>query len=305
MFQGIELIILILRYYPEGIEQTLERSSIYLTELSLQNSLHWSLALEFVDDSEATQVLPSFFLYISLWQTASRPLKASSSPLNPPSWGIIASRKTSLLFEVWAGSQSWSWGCQSHSSRTFSHFTHPLSPALATSVISGAQWPWPHHSMSWLYSPSKFRSVAQLCPTLCNPMDCSTPGSLVHHQLPEFAQTHVHRVGDAISHLILCCPLLLPPSIFPSIRVFSNELVLHITGSKFWSFSFSISPSNEYSGLISFRIDWFGLLAVQGTLKSLLQHHSLLHHSTRANTIGHNPSFMSLSAWYLALATGK
>ena len=127
MFQGIELIILILRYYPEGTGQTLEISSIYLTELSLQNSLHWSLALEFVDDSEDTQVLPSFFLYIPLWQTASHPLKVSSSPLNPPPQGITASRKTSLLFEVWAGSQSWSWGCQSYSSRTFSHFsTHPL-----------------------------------------------------------------------------------------------------------------------------------------------------------------------------------
>ena len=76
------------------------------------------------------------------------------------------------------------------------------------------------------------------------------------------------------NHLILCCHLLLPPSIFPSIRVFSNESVLHIRWPKYWSFSFNISPSNEYSGLISFRMDWFDLLAVQGTLKSLLQHHS-------------------------------
>ena len=76
------------------------------------------------------------------------------------------------------------------------------------------------------------------------------------------------------NHLILCCPLILPPSIFPSIRVFSNESVIHIRGPKYWSFSFSISPSNEYSGLISFRMDWLDLLAVQGTLKSLLQHHS-------------------------------
>ena len=85
------------------------------------------------------------------------------------------------------------------------------------------------------------------------------------------------------NHLILCCPLLLPPSIFPSIRVFSNELVLHIRWPEYWSFSFSISPSHEYSGLISLRIDWFDLLAVQGTLKSLLQHHnskpSILWHS--------------------------
>ena len=99
------------------------------------------------------------------------------------------------------------------------------------------------------------------------------PGLPVHHQLPEFTQTHVHRVGDAI-HLFLCRPLLLPPSIFPSIRVFSNVSVLHIRWPKDWSFSFSISPSNEYSGLISFRMDWLDLLAVQGTPKSLLQHHS-------------------------------
>ena len=101
-------------------------------------------------------------------------------------------------------------------------------------------------------------------------MDCSTPGLPVHHQLPEVTQTHVHRVGDAI----LCCPLLLLPSIFPRIRVFSHESVLHIRWPKYWSFSISISPSNEYSGLISFRMDWLDLLAVQKTLKSLLQNHS-------------------------------
>ena len=109
-------------------------------------------------------------------------------------------------------------------------------------------------------------SVAQSCVTLWDPMDCSTPDFPVLHQLPELAQT-------PSNHLILCCPLLLP-SIFPSIRVFSNELFLHIRWPKYWSFSFSISLSNEYSGLISFRIGRFGLLAVQGTLKSLLQHHS-------------------------------
>ena len=95
-----------------------------------------------------------------------------------------------------------------------------------------------------------------------------------HHQPPELAQTHVHRVVMPSNHLILCHPLLLPPSIFPSIKVFSDESVLRIRWPKYWSFSFSISPSNEYSGLISFGIDWFDLLAVQGTLKSLLQHHS-------------------------------
>ena len=104
-----------------------------------------------------------------------------------------------------------------------------------------------------------------------------------HHQLPEFTQTHVHRVGDAIQQLLLFGPLLLLPSIFPRIRVFSNESVHHIRWPKYWSLSFSISPSNEYSGLISFRMDWLDLLVVQGTLKSLLQHHgsksSILQHS--------------------------
>ena len=118
---------------------------------------------------------------------------------------------------------------------------------------------------------SQFRSVAQSCSTLCDPMDCSKPSFPVHHQLLELAQTHVHWVGDALQHLILCRPLLLLPSIFPSIGIFSNESVLHIRWPKYWSFSFSISPSNEYSGLIFFRMDWFDLLAVQGTLKSLLQ----------------------------------
>ena len=115
------------------------------------------------------------------------------------------------------------------------------------------------------------RSVAQSSSTLCNPMAATHP---VYHQLPELAQTHVHQVSDAIQHLIFWCPLLLLPSIFPSIRVFSNESVLRIRWPKYWSFSFSISPSNEYSGLISIKIDWLDLLAVQGTLKNLLQHHS-------------------------------
>ena len=105
-------------------------------------------------------------------------------------------------------------------------------------------------------------------------MDCSTPGLPAHYQLPGFTQTHVHWVSDNIQHLILCRPLLLLPSIFPSIRVFSSESVLCIRWPKYWSFSFSISPSNEHPGLISFRMDWLDLLAVQGTLKRLLQHHS-------------------------------
>ena len=120
----------------------------------------------------------------------------------------------------------------------------------------------------------QFSSVAQLCSTLCDPMDCSTPGFPVHHQLPELAQTQSIESVMPSNHRILCCPLLLLPSIFASIRVFPNESVLRVKWQKHWSFSFIISPSNEYSVLISFRIDWFNLLVVQGTLKSLLQHHS-------------------------------
>ena len=115
-------------------------------------------------------------------------------------------------------------------------------------------------------------SVVQLRPTRCDPMDCSTPGFPVLYHLPELAQTHVLELIMSSNHLVLCCPLLLLPSIFPSIRVFSKESVHRIRWSKYWSFS--ISPFNEYSRLISFRIDWFDLFAVQGTLKSLLQHHS-------------------------------
>ena len=118
-------------------------------------------------------------------------------------------------------------------------------------------------------------SVSQSCLTLCDPMHCSMPGFPVLHNLPEFAQTHVHWVGDAIQP---SQPLSSPSPVFNlasvCIRVFSNESVLHIKWSKYWSFSFNISPSSKYSGLISFRMDWLVLLAVQGTLKSLLQHHS-------------------------------
>ena len=113
-------------------------------------------------------------------------------------------------------------------------------------------------------------SVSQSCLTLCNPMNRSTSGLRVHHQPLESTQTHVLESVMPSNHLILCHPLLLLPSIFPNIRVFSNESPLYIRWPEYWSFSFSISPSKEHSGLIS----WLDLLAVQGTLKSLLQHHS-------------------------------
>ena len=120
------------------------------------------------------------------------------------------------------------------------------------------------------------------------------PGSSVLHRLPEYAQIHVHWVGDAV-YLILCRPLLLLPSIFSSIRVFRSKSALCIRWPKYWSFS--IRPSNEYSGLISFKIDWFGLLAVQGTLKSLLQHHS-----SKASILRHSAFLMvQLSHPYVLL----
>ena len=122
---------------------------------------------------------------------------------------------------------------------------------------------------------SRFSSVAHLCRTLCDPMNCcSMPGLPVHHQLPEFTQTHVYPVSDAIQPSHPLSPLFLLPPIPPSIRVFSNESTLRMRWPKYWSFSLSISPSNEHSGLISFRMDWLDLLVVQGTLKSLLQYHS-------------------------------
>ena len=126
-------------------------------------------------------------------------------------------------------------------------------------------------------------SVAQLCSTLFDPMDYSMPCLPVHHQLKLMS---IESVIPS-NHLVLCHPLLLPPSFFASIRVFSNESVLHIRWSKYWSFSFNISPSNEHPGLISFRMDWLDLLAVQETLKCLLQHHSL-----KASILQCSPFFM-------------
>ena len=128
-------------------------------------------------------------------------------------------------------------------------------------------------TMNINYISFQFSSVTQLCPTLCDPMDCSTPGLPVHHHSRCLLKLMFIESVMPSSHLIFCGPLLLLPSFFPSIRVFSNESVLCISWSKYWRFSFNISPSNEYSGLISFRMYWLDLLAVQGTLKSLLQHH--------------------------------
>ena len=142
-------------------------------------------------------------------------------------------------------------------------------------------------------------SVAQLCPTLCSPMDCSTPGFPVLHHLLELAQTHVHSVSDAIqpSH-----PLLSPslPTFNHSQHqgLFQGVSSLH-TWPKYWSLSFNISPSNEHPGLISFRMDWLDLLAVQGTLKSLLQHHS-----SKASILGCS-AFFIVQLSYPYMTTGK
>ena len=130
-------------------------------------------------------------------------------------------------------------------------------------------------------------------------MDCSTPGLPVHRQPPEPTQTHVHCISDAIHLANPLLSLVLLPSVFLSIRVFSNESVLRIRWPKYWSFSFGISPSNEYSGLISFRMDWLDLLGVQGTLKSLLQHHN-----SKASILQRSAFFMvQLSHPYMT--TGK
>ena len=129
-------------------------------------------------------------------------------------------------------------------------------------------------------------------------MDCSTPGLPVHHQLRSVLKLMSIESVMPSNHLILCRPLLLPPSIFPSIRVFCNESVLHITWPNYWSFSFSISPSSEFSGIISFRIEWFDLLTVQGTPKSLN------HHCSKASVLRCSAFFIvQLSHPYIT--TGK
>ena len=144
----------------------------------------------------------------------------------------------------------------------------------------------------------QFSLVAQLCLTLCNPMDYCMPGLPVHHQLLEFQLMSIESVMPS-NHLILCYPLLLLPSVFPRNRVFSDESVLCIRLPKYWSFGFSINLSNEYSVLISFRNDWFDLLAVQGAFKSLLQYHS-----SKASILPHSAFFMvQLSHPYMT--TGK
>ena len=137
------------------------------------------------------------------------------------------------------------------------------------------------------------------CSTLCTPMDCSTPAFLSFTISQSLHKLMSVESVMPINHLTLCHPLLLLPSIFPRIRIFSNESALCIRWPKYWSFSFSISPLNEYSGFISFRIDWFDLLAVQGTLKSLLQQHS-----SKASILQRSAFFM-IPLTHLYMTTGK
>ena len=147
----------------------------------------------------------------------------------------------------------------------------------------------------------RISSVTQWCPTLCDPMECSIPGLPAHHQLPELTQTHLHYVSDTMqpSHpLSFPSP---PPSIFPSIRVFLSESALHIRWPKYWSFNFNISPSNEYSALISFRMDWLDLLAVQSTLKSLLQNHSPKASNSSAISFLYSPTLTSIQSKTIGL----
>ena len=142
-------------------------------------------------------------------------------------------------------------------------------------------------------------SVTKSCPTLCHPMDCSSPGLPFFTVSRSLFRSMSSESVMPSSHLILCCPFLLLPSIFPSIRVFSNESALRIRWPKYWSFSFSISASSEYSELISFRMDWLDLLAAQGTLRSLLQHHN-----SKASVLWCS-AFFTVHLSHLYMTTGK
>ena len=155
-------------------------------------------------------------------------------------------------------------------------------------------WIW----TSLLHCSVQFSSVTQPCPTLCDSMNWGMPGFLVHYHGHGLKFMSIDSVIPS-NHLIFYPPLLLPPSIFPSIRVFPNESVLHIRWPKYWSFSFNISPSNEHPGLISFRMHWVDLLAVQGTLRSLLQYHS-----SKASVLRCS-AFFIVQRLYPYLATGK
>ena len=169
---------------------------------------------------------------------------------------------------------------------------NPLQYSCLENPIDGGTWLG--------YSPSdQIRSVAQSCLTLCDPMNRSTPGLPVHHQLWSSLRLMSIESMMPSSHLILCRPLLLLPPFPPSIRIFSNESTLHMRWPQYWGFSFSVIPSKEIPGLISFRMNWLDLLAVQGTPKSLLQHHS-----SKASILRHS-AFFTVQLSHPYMTTGK
>ena len=172
----------------------------------------------------------------------------------------------------------------------FRHFSHYILCIYSKFLLCDC---------SEIYISVQFSSVAQSCPTLCHPVNCSTPGLPVHHQLLEFTQTHVHWVGNAIQPSHPLSSLSPPAPIPPSIRVFSNESTLCMRWPKCWSFNFSSIPSKEHPGLISFRMDWLDLLAVQRTLKSLLQHYSSKASSLRCS------AFFTVQLSHPYMTTGK
>ena len=172
-------------------------------------------------------------------------------------------------------------------------------------LVVNLEFQFQDQSVQWLFRTDflsvQFSSVSQSCPTLCDPMNQSTPGLPVHHQLLKFTQTHIHGVVDAIqpSHPLLSPS---PPALNLSqhqSQLFSNESTLRMRWPNYWSFSFSISPSKEHPGLISFRMDMLDLLAVQGTLKSLLQHHS-----SKASILWHS-AFFTVQVSHPYMTTGK
>ena len=200
-------------------------------------------------------------IYIHMWKSLSR------VRLFATSWTVAYQAPPSMGFsrqEYWSGLPFPSPGDLPDPG------IEPGSPAFQADALTSE----PEVTyLNWI----QFRYVTQLCPTFCDPTDCSTPGFPVHHQLLEFTQTHVHRVGAAIqpSHPLSSFLTPFPPALnLSQHQGLSKWVSSSLRWPKYWNFCFSISPSNEYSGLISFKMDWLDLLAVQGTLKSLLHHHS-------------------------------
>ena len=210
--------------------------------------------------NQPLHLYPLLHLYICLWVCAkllqSCPTLCDPVDCSPPGSSVHRILRARILDWVdMPSSKKYSWP------RNWNH----ISCRVFTTE------PLRKHLYIHIYAYIYISSVVQLCLTLCNPMDCSIPALTNPRGLLKLI--YIESVMPS-NHLILCRPLLLLPSVFPSIRVFSNESVLCIRWPKYWSFSFSFSPSNEYPGLISFRMDWLDLLAVQGTLKSLLQQHN-------------------------------